>query len=214
MYRRDANTPHAPPGTAASHTGPGDDVMAIMGQFTDLLPTFAIDALVNFVVSQAYPTYSKQYGTPGETFWSNFTSQKAMCMELGIALEDTERVLELLLAIPSVSSYPGAFAFRWVKGSAALLAFTKFPVTCTIEFPSAYCQPVLDFYGAVWAALDAAKIPFTLHWGQMNNFTPERVRKMYGDDAVNTWIASRNKLVDANTRKVFGSSFLSTCGLA
>ncbi|HST22923.1 MAG TPA: FAD-linked oxidase, partial [Blastocatellia bacterium] len=60
--------------------------------------------------------------------------------------------------------------------------------------------------------LERAKIPYTLHWGQLNNFTPERVRNMYGA-SVDTWIKSRNTLLDAQTRAVFTSPFLRQCGL-
>ena len=71
----------------------------------------------------------------------------------------------------------------------------------------------MAYYNAVWEALENAGIPYTLHWGQINNFTPERVRNMYGD-AVDKWIASRDTLLDPQTRAVFTSPFLQQCGLA
>ena len=135
-----------------------------------------------------------------------------MSAEIGIALEDTARVLDLMLAAPEVKSYPGLIAFRWVKGSKALLAFTKFDTTCAIELPAAYSDRTTQYYNAVWQALERAKIPYTLHWGQINNFTPERVRNMYGA-SVDDWIKSRNTLLDAQTRAVFTSPFLKQCGL-
>ncbi len=40
--------------------------------------------------------------------------------------------------------------------------------------------------------------------GQNNfNLNKERVRLMYGDDNVDTWLESRKKLLDVSTRKVF-----------
>jgi len=47
----------------------------------------------------------------------------------------------------------------------------------------------------------------------MNNFTPTRVRAMWGDAAVDHWIGTRNQLLDAPSRAVFSSSFLQQCGL-
>jgi hypothetical protein len=61
--------------------------------------------------------------------------------------------------------------------------------------------------------LDAAGIPYTLHWGQMNNFTPDRVGKMYGA-ARDQWVASRQQLLAApGLQSVFSSAFLQGCGL-
>ena len=48
----------------------------------------------------------------------------------------------------------------------------------------------------------------------MNNFQPGRVRAMYGDEAVDAWIASRKRLLDAPAQAVFTSPFLRQCGLA
>jgi hypothetical protein len=99
-----------------------------------------------------------------------------------------------------------------VKKSKALLAFTKFDTTCAIELPAAYADGTTSYYQSVWEGLENAGIPFTLHWGQVNNFTPARVRAMYGS-AVDDWINSRNSVLDAPARAVFTSPFLQACGL-
>jgi hypothetical protein len=136
-----------------------------------------------------------------------------MSAEIGVALEDTARALDLLLAAPEARGYAGVVTFRYVKRSQALLAFTKFDITCTIELPGAYADRTLSYYNAVWQGLENAGIPYTLHWGQIHNFTPARVRTMYGT-AVDEWIASRNTLLDPQVRAVFTSPFLRQCGLA
>jgi hypothetical protein len=168
---------------------------------------------VNLIVPAEYPLLKKVLGTPGEVFYSNTDFQKALSAEIGVALEDTSRVLDLMLAIPEVRDYPGLLAFRWVKGSKALLAFTRFDTTCTIELPAAYGDRTIAYYNAVWQALEDAGIPYTLHWGQVNNFTPERIRNMYGA-TVDDWIISRNRILDSRTRAVFTSPFLEQCGLS
>jgi hypothetical protein len=211
MYNRQYRSNYAPPPVSPGGLGPGDDVLAVMGNLNDRLPAL-VGKLMNLVVPAEYPLLKKVLGTPGEVFFSNTDFQKAMSAEIGIRLEDAARVLDLMLAAPEVKDYAGLLAFRWVKGSKALLAFTKFDTTCTIELPAAYAARTMAYYNAVWQALERASIPYTLHWGQINNFTPERVRTMYGA-AVEDWIASRNKLLDAQTRAVFSSPFLQQCGL-
>ena len=211
MYEREYHSDYARPPVSGIGLGPGDDVLVVMGKLNDRLPALG-GKLMNLIVPAEYPLLKKVLGTPGEVFFSNTTFQKAMSAEIGIALEDTPRVLDLMLATPEVRDYPGLLAFRWVKASKALLAFTKFDTTCTIELPAAYGDRTMAYYNAVWQALENAGIPYTLHWGQINNFTPERVRRMYGA-AVDEWIASRNTLLDTQTRAVFTSPFLQQCGL-
>ncbi|MGA9772435.1 MAG: FAD-binding protein [Blastocatellia bacterium] len=211
MYDRAYRSDYAAPPVSPGGLGPGDDVLGVMGNISQRLPAI-VGKLVNLVVPAEYPLFKKVLGTPGEIFFSNTDFQKAMSAEIGIALEDTARVLDLMLAAPAVKSYPGLLAFRWVKRSKALLAFTKFDTTCAIELPAAYSDRTMDYYNAVWQALEREKIPYTLHWGQINNFTPERVRNMYGA-AVDDWIKSRNMLLDTQTRAVFTNPFLKQCGL-
>jgi hypothetical protein len=212
MYRRAYTANYVKPPLSPSGLGPGDDVLSIMGDITNRLPGL-VGSLVNLIVPAEYPLMNNVLGTPGEIFNSNFTFQKEMSAEIGVALEDTVRALDVMTSLPEVNDYPGLLAFRWVKGSSALLAFTKFATSCAIELPSAFSNRTTNYYTALWAALDAAGIPYTLHWGQMNNFTPARVRTMYGDAAVDQWIASRNQLLDAPSRAVFTSPFLQQCGL-
>jgi len=211
MYQRPYREGYAPPPLSPGGLGPGDDVVAVMGNLVDRLPGLA-GKLENLIIPTQYPLFQKVLGAPSEIFFSNADFQKVMSAELGIAMEDAPRVLDLLLAAPEVKGYPGLLAFRWVKASKALLAFTKFDTTCTIELPAAYAANTMDYYNAVWQRLEDAGIPYTLHWGQINNFTPERVRNMYGP-AVDDWIASRNNLLDAPARAVFTSPFLQQCGL-
>ncbi|MEK6320611.1 MAG: FAD-binding protein [Acidobacteriota bacterium] len=211
MYDRKYHSDYPPPPVSPGGLGPGDDVLGVMGKLGDRLPAL-VGNLMNLIVPAEYPLFKKVLGTPGEVFYSNTDFQKAMSAEIGIALEDTPRVLDLMLAAPEAKDYPGLLAFRWVKGSKALLAFTRFDTTCTIELPAAYGDRTMAFYDAVWQALENAGIPYTLHWGQINNFTPERVRNMYGA-AAEDWITSRKRLLDPQTRAVFTSPFLQQCGL-
>jgi hypothetical protein len=227
MYQRPYRTDYTPPDITAEGRGPGDDVLGVMGKIGDVVGAI-VGPAVNLVVTGEYPLYYNdpsetpaqqashkpvQWGTPGQIFDTNQTFQKEMSAEIGVAMEDAVRAYQILTTAPEVQSYPGLLAFRWVKASQALLAFTKFPTTCTIELPAAYADGTTNYYEAVWNALDAAGIPYTLHWGQMNNFTPDRVGKMYGA-ARDQWVASRQQLLAApGLQSVFSSAFLQGCGL-
>ena len=93
-----------------------------------------------------------------------------------------------------------------------MLGFTKFPVTATIEFNAASNNRTLAYYNRIWDELEAKNIPYTLHWGQMNNFTPQQVRKMYGP-AVDKWMNCRDTLMSPSAKAVFTSKFLQSTGL-
>jgi hypothetical protein len=211
MYQSPYRSNYPRPPVSPAGLAPGDDAVAFIGKLGDQLPAI-VGPLVNLLVASEYKSYDEVFGTPGEIFDTNTDLQKEMSAEIGVPFEQASRALEIMLAAPQVHDYPGLLAFRWVKGSDALLAFTKFATTCAIELPAAYASRTVDFYDAVWQGLESAGIPHTLHWGQMNNFTPERVRAMYGG-AVDDWIASRNTLLTSPARAVFSSPFLRQCGL-
>jgi hypothetical protein len=71
------------------------------------------------------------------------------------------------------------------------------------------------YFERVWADLDAAGIPFTLHWGKYNTYwTPARLRARYGN-AVDQWIASREALLESpQVRACFTNPFMEAMGLA
>jgi hypothetical protein len=217
MYHRPYKSDYTPPDIRLGGLGPGDDLLAIMGNVGDLLG--GIGRAVNLLVSAEYPLYDDtgkhkpvQWGTPGQIFSTNRDFQKELSAEIGVALEDTVRAYDVMIAAPSMKNYPGLLAFRWVKGSSALLAFTKYATTCAIELPAAFADDTTKYYAAVWKGFEDAGIPYTLHWGQLNNFNDVRVRKMYSTSR-DEWVDGRNRLLGEDARKVFTSPFLQQCGL-
>jgi FAD/FMN-containing dehydrogenase len=213
MYKQPYTPGYTPPSVSFGGMGPGDDLLAVVGKLTNLLPQGILSEVVNLLASQNYKTYRGLVGMPGEIFNTTTTFGKGMSVELGVPLNRSADALDLVLATQEVKSYAGFIAFRFVKQSSALMAFTKFaPVTCTIEFPAAFSATSQHFYDRVWSVLESNGIPYTLHWGQMNNFTPARVRAMYGT-AVDRWISCRNALLAPEVRSVFSNAFVQGCGL-
>jgi hypothetical protein len=103
-----------------------------------------------------------------------------------------------------------------VKGTKATLGFTKFAATCVLELDAVNVPETRNYVKAVWAALEAAGINFTLHWGKFNTYlTGPRVEKMYGTAAVNQWKASRATLLEsADVSRAFDNTFIKNAGLA
>jgi hypothetical protein len=184
----------------------------VVGKVSNVLPGMAAVA-VNALVGQVYPAPFDRTGIPGEIFSSTFMQGKGMSTEIGVPMSHTTRALDILLGVPEVVDFPGFIAFRYVKASKATLAFTRYPITCTIELPGVFSAGTEAYYRRVWHELERAEIPFTLHWGQMNHFNPSRVRNMYTGAAVDSWISCREELLEPRMRRVFTSPFLESCGL-
>ena len=109
---------------------------------------------------------------------------------------------------------PVLFTMRFVKGTKALLGFTKFEPTCVLEIDGINTKKMREYANAVWNNLEQAGIPFTMHWGKLNSFlTKARVKQMYGEN-VNKWIESRETLLSPDVGKVFTNDFLKSVGLA
>jgi hypothetical protein len=133
---------------------------------------------------------------------------------IGLDVSHTSEVLEMIVAINKSTPFPGALSFRFVKGSTALLGFTKFPINCVLEMDGVDSGVTRDFFKKAWDTLESNDIPYTLHWGKINfNLDADRVRKMYGEETVNKWIACRHQLLDEESRKVFTNDFMKRCGL-
>jgi hypothetical protein len=110
---------------------------------------------------------------------------------------------------------PVLLTLRFVKGTKALLGFTRFEPTCVMEVDALNSPKARQFAQRLWIALEDADIPFTMHWGKFNSFLNKtRVREMYGEN-VDKWIASRETLLEnAKVREVFTNAFLKSVGLA
>jgi hypothetical protein len=111
-------------------------------------------------------------------------------------------------------AFAGGLALRFVKGTPALLGFTKFPKTCVLEMDGVDSATSRKFFNLVWNRFEELGIDYTLHWGKINfNLDEPRVRRMYGDTNVNKWLAARRTLMSDATRDVFTNDFMERCGL-
>jgi len=212
MYKRPYVAGYTPPARNLNGIGPGDDAACFIGGLTQAIPAL-VPVLVNKLLAGALTPYSKQMGTLSEIFDNTTLHGKLLSAAIGIPIAYVTQAISLLLAINKTNGpFSGLFACRFVKKSPARLAFTHFDYTCVIELDGAYSDETYAFYTAAWKAFEDAKIPFTFHWGKVNELNMTRLTTMYGDN-IQTWIAARNKLLDADTRQVFTNATLKLWGL-
>lgn len=218
IYKRDCPPGFQNPAITGDELAPGEGLLGIVGTLTEMLPGAIVSHLVGVLLSSSIsvdkPGDLPAVMTPGGTFSTTINKGIAYSMELGIDTKDAGTVLDLLFSLsPEIDVYTGVISFRWVKQSSAMLGFTKFPVTTTIEFNAAANDRTQDYYNRIWSELSARGIAYTLHWGQMNNFTPALVRTMYGDDVVDKWLQCRSTLMTPEAMAVFSSDYMKRTGL-
>jgi len=212
MYKRPYTADHKPPVVDHSKAGPGDDLPSFLGKFTDLLPSVT-PLIVSKLVKSQYATYSKLFGTLGEIFTNTEVRGKVMSAAVGFPLSYVGQVNDMLIRLNGTDGpFVGIFSYRYVKGSKATLAFTKFDYTCVMELDAVASSETDKFYAAVWKEMDAANIPYTFHWGKINNLANADLSKMYGPGRA-SWIKARNSLLPPASLNLFNNQLLKDWGL-
>ena len=195
----------------------GSDMLGIMSSLLDGLPVISdaiIPPLVNLMFSDAFSPSEPQIGTIGQIFnFTKFRGQVASAA-IGIAAEDSVKVVELIMQVNKQKPFPGGLALRYVKGTKATLGFTRFAKTCVLEMDGLEGNASREFFNAVWNTFEQQQIPYTLHWGKINfNMNETRVNRMYSPASVTSWIDTRNQLMSIPAMSVFTNEFMENCGL-
>ncbi|GAB3955407.1 hypothetical protein GCM10028805_42990 [Spirosoma harenae] len=193
----------------------GDDTLGLMQKVLDLLNP---GHLVPLLVNQLYPSAIEQtngwVGTVMDFFAPTDIRGKACSAAIGVDSRDSPRVLEKIIELNKQSAFPGILGLRWVRQTSATLGFTRFPITCVIELDGIESTLTNQFLVRVWDSLESDGIPYTMHWGKVNfGLTAQRVRNMFTDGNVNSWLKARQHLLDTPTRAVFTNEFMEKCGL-
>lgn len=217
MYRRpyDPSTLDPEPGSSGSRVG--DDVLTIIGSLADSA-SFAIPLLVNTLFDRVGEEVSGYTQTHRNVFGDSTLYRAARgtaSTEIGVPIDRAEEAIDIVRQASVDDTFAGVIACRFVKPSKATLAFTRFgPLTCTIELPGLNSDATQQYFNDVFGRLDAAGIPFTLHWGQQGDYSAMRLDRMYGD-AVDAWMNARQQLLpDPMQRYMFTNDFMKRCGLS
>ncbi|MES2372781.1 MAG: FAD-binding protein [Bacteroidota bacterium] len=212
MYKRPYREDYQRPVNNPAGIGPGDDAAVFVGRLTDVVPTL-VPGIVNGLLAGAMTPFEKQFGTIGEIFDNTTLHGKLLSAAIGIPIAHVNKVTDLMLTFNDTDGpFVGLFAYRFVKKSNATLAFTRFDQTCVFELDAAFSPKTLTFFTKVWKMLEEEQIPFTFHWGKMNELTPQRISQMYGADA-DAWKEARKTLLDAACIPVFTNATLQEWGL-
>ena len=209
---------YQPPAWDDAEPGPGASGLEIIAALIGAIPG-PLTGLARPALSAQLRAHLKPFEVTG-TFKDLFRNEKAegklFVSDIGIPLS---RSLDALsIAFNTYENFgtllPMTCMMRFVKGTKALLGFTKFDPTCTLEIDAINTPQTREYANAVWTNLEQAGIPFTMHWGKFNWFlTPARVQNMYGEN-VQKWIESRETLLSPEVRSVFTNDFLRSVGLA
>ena len=111
---------------------------------------------------------------------------------------------------------PLLISARYVKGTQATLGFTRFADTCVLELDGIRGVGVEEYFNQVLVQLQAANIPFALHWGKAIDWynQPGNLQQSYGG-AIAQWQACRAQLLPTPTlRNLFTNDFLKRVGLS
>ena len=218
MFEAPWTEEYEPPAWDDAEPGPGASGLEIIAALIGAIPD-PLTGLVRPALSAQIRARLKPYAITG-TFKDLFRGEKAegqlFVSDIGIPLS---RSLDALsIAFDTYANLgtllPMDCMMRFVKGTKALLGYTKFDPTCTLEIDATDTPQTREYANTVWTNLEQAGIPFTMHWGKFNRFlTPARVQNMYGEN-VQKWIESRETLLSPEVRKVFTNDFLRSVGLA
>ncbi len=218
MFEADWAAGYQPPAWDDAKPGPGASGLEIIAALIASIPG-PLTGLARPALAAQLRAHLRPFEVTG-TFKDLFRNEKAegklFVSDIGLPLS---RSLDALsIAFETYRNFgtllPMDCMMRFVKGTKALLGYTKFEPTCTLEIDAPDTPKVREYANAVWTGLEQAGIPFTMHWGKFNWFlNPARLQSMYGDN-VQKWIASREALLSPEVRSVFTNDFLRSVGLA
>ena len=214
MYKRDYN---GDPIDYSLHdkTGPGYELLGVVGKLTDLASR-SVGKALNLIVKKQLKPKKNEIGTLGETFDYTTPRKDTLGAAIGVQLSDVPKVLDLLIdEQTSGKPAPLIFACRFVRPSGGTLEFTQHDPTCVIDIDGVNSKRSRDFLSRIWPKLDQNRIKYTQHWGKINNYDNVNVRKRYGDAKVDSWRKARSALLGSKANKaLFDSPFLKDIGLS
>lgn len=212
-----------PPGHIVDHSGTHDAapspefVWMMKGLMSLLGPEASYDQVKKLTTREFEKNIRPATPIPksiGAIFRDTRFSGNIASFAIAVSTTDLPAVLEEILSEIAENAFAGAVAVRFVKGSKATLAFSKFENTCVVELDGLDNKMNHTVFKNVISRLEAAHLPYSIHWGKLNNpLNKSRTRRIYGKDRLNTWKQSRVRLLPEASRTVFTNAFMERCGL-
>lgn len=214
MYEERWDTNHIPDyRMRAGKVGPGYDSLSIVGKIFEAnkrtIPPF-------FKLAESLVNKNPKKGTWGELFGYKAPQTKVGSGTVAVAHEDALKTIDLLVDLnKEIGPVPLVFGLRFVWGTHTLLGFNQFNTTMVVSMDGISNKQAEQFFRVSADRMEAASIRFTQHWGKTNAYTGARVRKAYGNQNVDAWLAARRELMpEPADRAVFTNSYMEERGLA
>jgi hypothetical protein len=214
MYRVPTRPPGSTPPKMGSEWSQGDSAFEAVGLLTDILPDTS--ALLASLLDKLTATRIDDVcGQPGQMFRDTTTRGKTAGAAFGVAIDRTKDAIAVARAEIQRVKAPALLAIRLVKATKATLGFTRFePATAVIDVDCPQSNRQRELLHNLWLALEQAAIPFTFHWGKLNETDRDRIRRMYGP-RVDRWLAARRTLLPTpELRRLFANSYTDRAGLS
>ena len=194
MFRVPQLTAGSKPPSRGSSWSQGDSAMEAIGFLTDVVPT-ATAGLAKALTKLLAGDIDNVCGQPGQfsatrprgerprvpRWVSRWTGWRTRYASRGKHALDT--------------CAPALISVRLVKSTGATLGFTRHqPVTAVVDLDCPQSNRQQRLFRAVWKEWETAGIPYTFHWGKLNDLDAAKVRRMYGS-GVDRWRDARKALL-------------------
>lgn len=198
---------------------PGAAGIDLIGSLYDAMPPFLAPAFVPELNRQIglrlRPSYSR--AVLGDLFRGEKAEGKLQVTGTAMPMDRVVDAWDIAFrAYKDLGAIlPVIISSRFVPGSRALLGFTKFERSATIELDTIRTNNSVAYLERVRRGMHEAGIPFTVHWGKLLTFlTPARLRAAYGD-RLDRWLAARDCLLETDAvKRVFTNDLMRQYGLA
>ena len=215
-YKEGCPPGYVPDYNIVSGSEPGTDVPRLIGAAIRMFPDLRDTAVSLLMASElrVRADLPSEWATPGEAY--TFTSAREGIASSGfcVPIAQVTRALAVMQTAFLVhKSAPVVFTCRYAAKSPGILSFTRFDPGCVIDIDGIDTPATRKLITLAGDRLVAAGIPFTYHWGKMNNQSKSRIDAVYGG-AVTRWNNARRRLLpDAPERDAFSSPALDSWGL-
>ncbi|MDE2878623.1 FAD-binding protein [Candidatus Palauibacter soopunensis] len=202
MYRHRTMPPGSRLPDPPSGVTPGDDALGLIAVLTDRFDVAPF--LMRRILDSELHNIENVAGTPGQIFRDTTTRGRAASSAVGIPLSEVNKVIDLFLETHGATEAPALIGIRYVKSTLATLGFTSFDDrTAIVEIDGPDSERVRDMHKQAWNALRSKEIPHRFHWGKQHELTADQFRIAYGDARVESWISSRQELLESEGRNAF-----------
>jgi hypothetical protein len=194
------------------------DPLMLLSEIFETFPAIRGPA-IGVLMETLYKTMPKDPRHPALQTWAQTTPPhknvgKLFSTGFAVPRERLRQALDVMFtAFKQAGGGDVVTTLRFVGKSAGTMAFTRFDNQVVIDFDGFRSDASRTVTQAAIAALEAAGIPFSRHWGKMAPITAAIVQRDYGAKA-EAWRAARAALLPQDMREVFASTALRNWGLA